>query len=163
VQPGLVLPGGPQQGATPVPPSSAVASVQVQEAAAGAPVFGSLNLSQPVDRTVSASNLNPNAAAERTSRAPTAQDLNALPATAAGRPDFSGFPVERVSAEIADQTPGSSAGLAIGGHRLFVYHGIPDMALTADGSGSLRVPQDAFAHTDPSAIVHLEAQLASGL
>jgi hypothetical protein len=39
---------------------------------------------------------------------------------------------------------------------------MPDMRLLADGMAMLRVPGDAFAHTDPSAVVHLEARLANG-
>jgi len=36
------------------------------------------------------------------------------------------------------------------------------MRLLADGLTMLRVPTDAFAHTDPSAVVQLEARLANG-
>jgi hypothetical protein len=36
------------------------------------------------------------------------------------------------------------------------------MELTQDTLGSLRVPEDAFAHTDPAAVVQLEARLADG-
>jgi hypothetical protein len=57
----------------------------------------------------------------------------------------------------------ADSGFIIGGHRLFVYQGIPDMQLLPDATGSVRVPQDAFAHTDPAAIVRLEARLANGL
>jgi hypothetical protein len=46
------------------------------------------------------------------------------------------------------------------GYRLFVYNGIASAHL--DEGGIFRVPPDAFAHTDPSAIVLLEARLASG-
>jgi hypothetical protein len=46
------------------------------------------------------------------------------------------------------------------GYRLFVYNGIS--TVTLDEAGSFRVPPDAFAHTDPNAIVLLEARLASG-
>ena len=47
-------------------------------------------------------------------------------------------------------------GLPLIGHYLFEYRGIPE--LSADG----RIPQDAFAHTDPAAIVHLSARMADG-
>jgi Putative Ig domain len=50
----------------------------------------------------------------------------------------------------------------IGGASLFVYHGIPDTRLFGDNGISLPVPADAFAHTDPTAIVHLEARLEDG-
>jgi hypothetical protein len=158
----VVLPGGPQQAAAPIPPSVGLPPVQVQGSAPGALVFNALVLGQPVDRTVSASNLNPNFVADRAFSVPTVADLNTLPATAAGPSDLVGFPVERVGMDVAPRID-SGLGLLAGGHRLFVYHGIPDMDLTPDGSGTLRVPQDAFAHTDPSAIVHLDARLTSGL
>jgi len=58
-----------------------------------------------------------------------------------------GFPLLRLESGQAD--------------RLFVYHGIPDMRLVG-GTDALAVPQDAFAHTDPHALVILEARLASG-
>jgi hypothetical protein len=76
-------------------------------------------------------------------------DLNALPATAAGPVEASSFALTRLALES-------------GGHRLFVYHGVPDMRLASDGSAALQIPTDAFAHTDPTAIVQLEARLASG-
>ena len=46
------------------------------------------------------------------------------------------------------------------GYRLFVYNGIAGANL--DDAGTFRVPPDAFAHTDPNAIVLLQARLASG-
>jgi hypothetical protein len=132
------------------------------------PSFDALALGQPVDRNVAASNLGslgsrPNApVADRFASLP---DLNALPATGAGPSDLTGFPVARVSLADALQVSagGDPSGFMIGGQRLFVYHGIPDMLLLGDGTGSLRIPQDAFAHTDPLAIVHLEAHLINGL
>jgi hypothetical protein len=39
---------------------------------------------------------------------------------------------------------------------------MPGMRLVMEGPGMLRVPADAFAHTDPTAFVHLEARLADG-
>jgi hypothetical protein len=92
-------------------------------------------------------------------------DLNALPATAAGPAEMLGFPVTRLATnEVAAMQVGdASDGMTLGGHRLFVFHGIPAMQLTSDGIGSLRVPEDAFAHTDPSAVVHLDARLVNGL
>jgi hypothetical protein len=89
-------------------------------------------------------------------------DLNALPATAAGVP--STFALTRLSqAEAAAHILTLEVlPLETNGHRLFVYHGVPDMRLLVDGPAMLRVPTDAFAHTDPSAIVHLEARLANG-
>jgi hypothetical protein len=39
---------------------------------------------------------------------------------------------------------------------------VPDMRLLVQDSGFLRVPINAFAHTDPSAVVTLEARLSDG-
>src|SRR6185369_11122800 len=47
-------------------------------------------------------------------------------------------------------------------HRLFVFHGIPDNYLDGSAVSELRIPSDAFAHTDPVAVVVLEARLADG-
>jgi hypothetical protein len=124
------------------------------------PSFAPLVLNQPVDSTVGASRLNPNAPTPGFN-VPAALDLNALPATAAGHSDLFGFPVTRVSQEEALRTGGADAP-ALGGHWLFVYHGIPNMQLSGDGIGSARVPEDAFAHTDPTAIVQLDARLIDG-
>ena len=86
-------------------------------------------------------------------------DLNALPPTAAGQP--STFALTRLSNEqaLAHLHVDELMAPAINGHRLFVYQGMPDMRLLADGLAMLRVPADTFAHTDPSAVVHLEARL----
>jgi hypothetical protein len=46
--------------------------------------------------------------------------------------------------------------LPLVGHYLFEYRGVPE--LTPDG----RIPLDAFAHTDPAAIVQLSARLVNG-
>jgi hypothetical protein len=117
-------------------------------------------LDQPVDLTVPASRLNPNAPAPGFSVRPM-PDLNALPATAAGPSDLVGFPVIRVSQDEAIRV-GNADAFVLSGHRLFVYHGIPNMRLTGDGIGSLRIPEDAFAHTDPAAVVQLDARLING-
>ena len=123
-------------------------------------LFGTLPLGQPVDSTVGVSRLNPNAPIPGFN-VPTALDLNALPAPGADRSDLFGFPVTRVSQEEALRMGGADAP-ALGGHWLFVYHGIPNMQLTGEGIGSVRIPEDAFAHTDPSAIVQLDARLING-
>jgi len=131
-----------------------------------APQFVVPTLGLPVDGGVAAANLAGAPAAAPLGAAPSGApgifDLNSLPPTAAGEP--STFALTRLSREQAlpylrmDEllTP------EIGGHRLFVYHGVPDMRLLADGLAMLRVPTDAFAHTDPSAVVQLEARLANG-
>ena len=46
------------------------------------------------------------------------------------------------------------------GYRLFVYNGIATSYL--EDAGSFRVPADAFAHTNPSAVVLLDARLENG-
>jgi len=71
-----------------------------------------------------------------------------------------GFPLVRMPAAQAEILGPLDLGDAATGQRLFVYHGIPDMQLV---QGTLLVvPRDAFAHTDPRAIVILEARLADG-
>jgi hypothetical protein len=89
-------------------------------------------------------------------------DLNALPPAAAGLP--STFSLTRLSQEqaLGYLRAEDLKAPAINGHYLFVYQGVPDLRLLADGQAMLRVPTDAFAHTDPSAVVHLEARLANG-
>jgi hypothetical protein len=77
------------------------------------------------------------------------------------RPELNGFPVTRMSitdvpASIADTTSEQM------GQRLFVLHGIADQRLDAGSDGTARVPGDAFGHTDPAAIVFLEARLVDG-
>jgi hypothetical protein len=54
-------------------------------------------------------------------------------------------------------------GLGTAVHWLYVYHGVPDFRLFSDGALAVKVPVDAFAHTDPAAIIGLEARLANGL
>jgi hypothetical protein len=116
----------------------------------------SLALRQPVDATVPASSLNPSAPL-----APAAFDLNALPATAAGPLEQVGFPLARLGQDEATRAlSGDFTRLSLGADRLFVYRGIPDLSFGADGFA--RVPQDAFAHTDPKAIVQLEARMING-
>jgi hypothetical protein len=89
-------------------------------------------------------------------------DLNALPSTTAGHP--STFSLARLSQEqaLAHLRADDLKAPAINGHYLFVYQGVPDLRLLADGQAMLRVPTDAFAHTDSSVVVHLEARLANG-
>jgi hypothetical protein len=150
-----------QQAAATLPATASQGQASTQTAASLPPVvesFDTMPLRQPVDSTVPVSNLNPFAAP-----APVA-DLNALPATGAGAADLVGFPLSRVSQDGAPQaTLGGFTRLALGSDQLFVYRGIPGLELTADGIGSVRVPEDAFAHTDPRAIVQLEARLTNGM
>jgi hypothetical protein len=111
-----------------------------------APAFSDQRLSLPVDSGVAPANLAGRQGGSST--ASTGIDLNALPATGAG-PAGPSFALTRWPQES-------------GGHRLFVYHGIPDMRLFSEGGPALRIPTDAFAHTDPTALVQLEARLADG-
>jgi hypothetical protein len=125
-----------------------------------APSLADRPLGLPVDAVVAPANFAgaPGAVAPIDSVATAGIDLNALPPTAAGMPTT--FGLMRVSLEVAaafDILPPET-----GGHRLFVYHGVPDMRLLVQDSGFLRVPINAFAHTDPSAVVTLEARLADG-
>jgi hypothetical protein len=164
-----VLPATPpsvaEQAATAQPGGLAPASSPAGTPASG-PALGLLPLGEPVDPTVDRSSFGSiaGAAAPNAQQAFSLPDLNALPATAAGPADLGSFNVDRLSLADALRVPSvADSGFVIGGHRLFVYHGIPDMQLLPDDSGTLRVPQDAFAHTDPAATVRLEAQLTNGL
>src|SRR6185503_3328354 len=157
------LPSSDTAPSTPV--AAAPAAPQLTPALAPiAPQFVDPALGLPVDGGVAAANLagTRGAAIGATSRGPDILDLNALPPTGAGEP--SSFNLTRLSQEQAlahlrmDQIQATKTG----GHRLFVYHGVPDMRLLTDGLTMLRVPTDAFAHTDPSAVVQLEARLANG-
>ncbi|HEY2336890.1 MAG TPA: Ig-like domain-containing protein, partial [Burkholderiales bacterium] len=123
------------------------------------PGLANPSLGLPVDPSVAASQMGIRAAADqilRPTQAQSAFDLNALPATAAGTFDPFGFPVERMSMDRANALIVQSGGLPLIGHYLFEYKGIA--SLDADG----RIPQDAFAHTDPAAVVTLTARLADG-
>jgi hypothetical protein len=123
-----------------------------------APRIDTPSLGLQVDPTVNPSHMGIQASADPLRPpAPRPFDLNALPATAAGlAADPFGFPVERVSMERANDLIEGRGGLPLIGHYLFEYRGITDLG--ADG----RIPQDAFAHTDPAAIVTLTARLADG-
>ena len=131
-----------------------------------APRVGAPTLGLPVDGGVAPANLAGTPVPASWSAAPAGVpsqfDLNALPPTSAGQP--STFALTRLSNEqaLAHLRVDELMTPAINGHRLFVYQGMPDMRLLADGLAMLRVPTDAFAHTDPSAVVHLEARLANG-
>jgi hypothetical protein len=134
--------------------------------------FGSMALRLPVDQGIPAADIAGSTTGSQQGTgsgsglgAPTAQDINSLPATGAGAPDRSGFQLVRMTPQEAGTRVSEAdqqSKLSDSGHRLFVYHGIPNMRLQTDGAGQLRVPQDAFAHTDPGAIVILDARLASG-
>jgi hypothetical protein len=120
-------------------------------------VSADIPLGVPVDRTVAPSHMGVRATVDQLFRPATPSfDLNALPPTAAGAPDPFGFALERMSMDRANELMRSRGELPLIGHYLFEFNGIPELA--ADG----RVPQDAFAHTDPAAIVQLTARLANG-
>jgi hypothetical protein len=156
----IVPPFGQASGGTvSTPPSSQTGAAPLPglgEAPAGAKAAG-LPLGLPVDPYVGASNMGIRGSVDQLLRpAAPAFDLNALPAPAAGVLDPFGFPLERMSMDRANDLIRSRGGLPLIGHYLFEYQGITQ--LSADG----RVPQDAFAHTDPAAIVSLTARLANG-
>jgi hypothetical protein len=75
-----------------------------------------------------------------------------------------GFAIARVTQDEAGfrVRSGVSDAREIEGHRLFLYHGIPTLQLGGEEGTSVRVPEDAFAHTDPAAVVHLDAHLLDG-
>ena len=132
-----------------------------------APRVGEPALGLPVDGGVAPANLAGSPVPASWSAAPAAIvaspiDLNALPPTAAGQP--STFSLTRLSQEqaLAYLRAEDLKAPALNGHYLFVYQGVPDLRLLADGQAMLRVPTDAFAHTDSSAVVHFEARLANG-
>jgi VCBS repeat-containing protein len=119
-------------------------------------------LGLPVDRAVLASNL----AGQPTVAAVRWPDSSLVAGDADKSITAAGFPVARLLPEQAGIIRVSDlddlSQIIGAGQRLFAYRGIPDMQLLGDGSGSLVVPRDAFAHTDPQAIVMLEARLADG-
>jgi hypothetical protein len=102
---------------------------------------------------------------------PAASDRQALADKLVATPAISGVDTGRVqpalrgfdAVRLPNDDPSvarDAAAMGGSGYRLFVYNGIANVHL--DDAGIFRVPPDAFAHTDPSAIVLLEARLASG-
>ena len=102
---------------------------------------------------------------------PAANDLQGIADKLMSATGISGIDAGRVQAglrgfdamRLPDDDPSATRDAALmggTGYRLFVYNGISSMTL--DDAGTFRVPADAFAHTDPSALVLLEARLASG-
>ena len=96
----------------------------------------------------------------------TADFVNALPATAGGSSDGAsssnaseaGFPVTRVELASGANSNGVTAAFNSNEQRLFVYEGVVD----AKGTDQFKLPKDAFAHTDSTAIVKLEARQVDG-
>ena len=102
---------------------------------------------------------------------PAASDLQGLADKLMAATGITGFGTGRVepglrgfdAIRLPDDDPSATRDAALlggTGYRLFVYNGISTMTL--DDARTFRIPADAFAHTDPSAIVLLEARLASG-
>ncbi|HYT46841.1 MAG TPA: VCBS domain-containing protein, partial [Burkholderiales bacterium] len=143
-------------------PAAAAGLVPTPESAAPAAQYAAAPLGLPVDRSVAASNL----AAQLTVAAVRWPDGTFVGADAGSSTVAGGFPVVRLLPEQAGIMRMSDLDdigkVTGGGQRLFAYRGIPDMRLLGGGNDSLAVPQDAFAHTDPHAIVILEARLANG-
>ena len=123
---------------------------------------GAIPLGLPVDGSVGASNL----AAQPTVAAIRWPEGTFAGADAEGPTVDGGFPVARLLPEHAGIMRVSDLDdlgrFSGAGQRLFVYRGVPDMRLAGGAGEPLAVPQDAFAHTDPHAIVILEARLANG-
>lgn len=51
---------------------------------------------------------------------------------------------------------------SVGGNSLLLNRGMSDQAIGTNGRAEILVPSDAFAHTDPNAVVQLSAQQANG-
>ena len=124
--------------------------------------------SQPVDITGGLKGTPPLASQTTASsnvQATSADELNALPPTASGPPEVqpqlastdAGFPLARV-AKVESGTNTSEQALSPNEQRLFVYEGVTN----GNGNGQFQVPADAFAHTDPAAVVKLEARQVTG-
>ena len=71
--------------------------------------------------------------------------------------EVTGYPVARIGEADTTRTA-LSEDQTKGGEKLFIYRGIKE----ARGATEFVIPRDAFAHTDSSAVVRLEAQLADG-
>ena len=69
-----------------------------------------------------------------------------------------GFPVQR----LGNESGGSVTPSGTAEHRLFVYQGVRDATSESSDRYEYRVPRDAFAHTDPGAVVRLQATLVDG-
>ncbi|MGE0873404.1 MAG: Ig-like domain-containing protein, partial [Burkholderiales bacterium] len=78
-------------------------------------------------------------------------------------PAGSGFPLIRVSPSDPRVVQALDGGLLDkGGHRLFAFSAAEGLQLQLGREGFAQVPSDAFAHTDPAAIVILDARMANG-
>ena len=139
-------------GTNSVPPRSIDPSLQLQPV----DITGGLKGTPlPASQTTTSSN----------AQATSADELNALPPTASGPPQEqpqltsieTGFPLARVAqAESGTNTTGQA--LSPNEQRLFVYEDV----INGNGNGQFQVPADAFAHTDPAAVVILEARQVTG-
>ena len=86
-------------------------------------------------------------------------DGSAASAAGGRLPAEQGFPAARVDAASIVL---AAEGNFTGGQALFVYRGFADQSFPVNLPLNFQVPTDAFAHTDPSAIVLLEARLVDG-
>ncbi|MGE5526100.1 MAG: tandem-95 repeat protein, partial [Rhodospirillaceae bacterium] len=76
-----------------------------------------------------------------------------------------GFPVVRVpvlSATIRGAGWSIDDVGSVGIAALFVYHGVRDVVVAPGEGFDIRIPPDAFAHTDPTAVVRLDAAMLDG-
>ena len=149
---------------TPVPPTP---SRPVDPVLQNQPV----NLTgQPVSSTGPVPGATPGApapegpAAGQVTPATAADVINALPPTAAGAPTGSPLTVQtdqgfQVALITSNSTPGRSAELgSIAGARLFVLEGVPDV----QADKQFQLSPESFAHTDPNAVIKLEARQSNG-
>ena len=72
------------------------------------------------------------------------------------------FPVERVVVPADAGAPGTPAEVSRGEQRLFVFQGVRDATSQSAQRYEYVIPQNAFAHTDPAAVVKLAATLSDG-
>ena len=90
--------------------------------------------------------------------------INSLPPTAAGRPSGSLLTARadqsfQVAVVTPSATPDRTAELAsLSGSRLFVLEGVTDV----QAEKQYQLPPEAFAHTDPNAVIKLSAKQSSG-
>ena len=150
---------GALPGISPLPAASADSSAAASGGTAAPqwnidPTLPSSNLAGSLAGTVSAGTSTPPAPAEGS----VADLVNALPPPAFTQ----GFPVLQIAASESGGTGQGADQFKGGDDQLYVYLGVRDVRSMANGGYEIQVPRDAFAHTDPTAVVRLEATQADG-
>ena len=142
------------------PVLASVASSPVSEASVGSARANGLGGSGPlVDVVERLSSVESGSGVGNLSAAATLSGISGAPSPAGPL----GFPVERVSNVGGSTAVGVvDSGASGGPARLFVFQGVRDVRSTSAEGFEFQVPKDAFAHTDASAVVRLEASLADG-